>query len=147
MNNLERQVKQAKADYDVVTHLVMPAIIRVSEAHRSSAGRLRCAFVAVALERYRRDHGRWPETLDALVPKYLKMVPRDPQDGQPLRYKRRPNGVLVYWIGPDGRDDGGKINRRNPQAGADQGFELWDVKRRRQSAAEQPPGTAEEAAP
>jgi hypothetical protein len=135
LKGLQRKVIQAKLDYDIVTALLMPAILKVAEADQRGTGNLRCAFVAVALERYRRDHGRWPDTLDALVPKYLAAVPTDPQDGRPLRYTRRPDGVVVYWLGPDGTDDGGKLDRRNQNAkGTDQGFQLWDVGQRRQPA-------------
>jgi hypothetical protein len=148
MKGLERKVIQAKIEYDVVTALVMPAIIKVSEANRRGVGNLRCALVAVALERYRRDHGRWPDTLDALVPQYVAAVPADPQDGKPLRFKRRPDGVVVYWIGHDGADDGGKLNRLNYLAkGSDQGFQLWDVDQRRQPAREMLSMPTPEAAP
>jgi hypothetical protein len=148
MKNLERQVIQAKLQYDVVTALMMPATIKVSNAYRRGVGNLRCAFVAVALERFRRDHGSWPETLDALVPQYLAAVPADPQDGKPLRLKRRPDGVVVYWIGHDDTDDGGKLDRRNSLAkGTDQGFQLWDVKQRRQPPREVLPMPKEEEAP
>jgi hypothetical protein len=137
MTKLNQKVIQAKLEYDVVTALMMPAFGKVSETNRRGVGNMRCAYVAMALERYRRDHGRWPDTLDALVPNYLTAVPADPQDGKPLRFKRRPDGVVVYWIGLDGTDDGGNINRRNYLAkGSDQGFELWDVKQRRQPARE-----------
>ena len=38
----------------------------------------------------------------------------------------------------DGTDDGGKLDRRNPMTkGTDQGFQLWDVKERRQPPGEQ----------
>ena len=61
-----------------------------------------CAIVAVALERYRRAHARWPETLAALTPSPLREVPLDPYDGAPLRYHHRDDGVIVYALGPDG---------------------------------------------
>jgi hypothetical protein len=137
MNDLEQNVRKAKVEWDIVTALVMPAMIRVSNANRRLIGNLRCAYVAVALERYRRDHGRWPDTLDTLVPKYLGAVPADPQDGKPLRFKQGPDGVVIYWVGPDGKDDGGQLNRLNYLAqGSDQGFQLWDVNQRRQPARE-----------
>ena len=95
----------------------------------------------------RRDHGHWPDTLDAVVPKYLAAVPKDPQDGNPLRFTQRPDGVIVYWIGPDGTDDGGKLSRHNPLTpGTDQGFQLWNVRQRRQPARELLPQPAEETA-
>jgi hypothetical protein len=48
--------------------------------------------------------------------------------------------LIAYSIGSDEEDNDGKLNRSNPEAkGSDLGFELWDVKRRRQ-----PPGKAAE---
>jgi hypothetical protein len=89
--------------------------------------------VAVAAERYRRANGRWPEALAQLVPGYLARVPADPFDGKPLRLRRRDDGVTVYSVGPDGKDDGGRIDRqRADPAGIDLGFRLWDVAKRRQ---------------
>ena len=35
-------------------------------------------------------------------------MPLDPFDGSPLRYKLFSKGYVVYSIGPDGHDDGGK---------------------------------------
>lgn len=68
----------------------------------------RGALVAgLALELYRRETGRWPETLGALVPRYMPSVPRDPFDGKPLRYVRVSGVPTLYSIGADARDDGG----------------------------------------
>lgn len=74
--------------------------------------------VSLAAQLYRADHnGRWPATIDALVPAYLPAVPIDPlgPTGQKMRLhivkNALPNGadrVLVYAIGTDGRDDSAK---------------------------------------
>jgi hypothetical protein len=66
-----------------------------------------CAQVALAIERYRLETGRCPDTLSVLVPEYMAAVPMDPCDGQPLRYKQRENGYVVYSVGGNLRDDGG----------------------------------------
>ena len=63
---------------------------------------LDCYLVAVAVERYRVLHrGDWPKTLDALTPELLKQVPFDAADGQPLRYRLLPDGVVIYSLYPD----------------------------------------------
>ena len=49
---------------------------------------LQHATLAVALERYRRQHQDLPEQLDALVPQFIDAIPRDPLDGKPIRYTR-----------------------------------------------------------
>ena len=61
----------------------------------------------VAAERYRLRNGRWPAALADIPPVILPAVPLDPFDGKPLRYAPRPDGVIVYSVGVDGRDNGG----------------------------------------
>jgi hypothetical protein len=140
MQALEQKVKRAKAQYQydaLLATLLMPALIKVGEASRRVQAHLRCAIVGVAAERYRRDHGQWPAKIGELAPDYLKAVPTDPYDGQPLRYKRLEDGAVVYSVGPDKQDDGGARNRHNALAkGIDYPFRLWDVNKRRQPAAE-----------
>jgi hypothetical protein len=102
---------------------------------RHKETQLRCLIVLLALERYRQEKGTWPAKLDDLVPGLLKAVPLDPHDGKPLRYKKLPDGVIVYSVGPDKVDDGGLIRSvapRAPGAARDEGLRLWDVNHRRQ---------------
>jgi hypothetical protein len=62
----------------------------------------------IALERYRAQHASYPNTLAALAPQFLNEVPRDPIDGQSMRYRLNSDGsFLLYSIGDDGKDDGG----------------------------------------
>ena len=42
------------------------------------------ARVALASERFRRTEGRAPQSLEELVPKYLREIPRDVKTGKPL---------------------------------------------------------------
>jgi hypothetical protein len=79
----------------------LPRIMNV-EASR------RLVITATALERYRLRRGNYPPDLTALTPELLPTVPRDPVDGQPLRYRVNSDGSFVlYCIGADGKDDGG----------------------------------------
>lgn len=59
----------------------------------------------MALERYRIEHGDWPDGLADLVPGYLGEAPLDPMDGNPLRYDRSKR--VLYSIGEDLIDSGG----------------------------------------
>ncbi len=52
--------------------------------------------------------GRLPDVLTDLVPAYLDTVPTDPFDGNEMRYKKLEAGFVVYSIGEDLSDDGGK---------------------------------------
>lgn len=69
----------------------------------------RVARTALAIERWRLAHnGRLPDSLADLAPGFLPSIPLDPFDEKPLRYKKSEHGYMVYSIGPDLVDDGGK---------------------------------------
>jgi len=69
--------------------------------------KLRCAAVALAALRFRNDTGKWPETLDALVPRYIRAVPIDEFSGRPLLYAAYEDRITVYSVGANGRDEFG----------------------------------------
>ena len=73
----------------------------------------RVVITALALERYRGRYNRYPETLQALAPEFLKSVPTDFVTGQPLHYRVEEGGhFLLYSVGLDCVDNGGKIKTR-----------------------------------
>lgn len=70
------------------------------------------AQIACALERYRLANGAYPESLNALVPKFLDNVPRDVINGGALLYRRTNDGkFLLYSVGWNEKDDGGQLPR------------------------------------
>ena len=116
--------------------LLFPNFERVERNTRQILAYLRCATAALAAERYRQARGRWPDSLEKLTPDLLPAVPTDPNDGNPIRYKRLDDGAVVYSVGEDGGDDGGKIDHESPdRPGTDIGFRLWDVGHRRRPPA------------
>jgi hypothetical protein len=83
---------------------------RASEAE----ARRRLIVTAIALERFRLQNGKYPQTLDELVPRFLKVPPIDFMDGQPLRYRRTNDGhFILYSVGLDCHDDGGIMRMPN----------------------------------
>jgi hypothetical protein len=82
---------------------------------------IRCGIVALATERYKIQTGVYPESLDDLIPGYLpeKIIdPFDP-DGE-LNYKLEKGRPVIYSIGPNLKDDGGK-----PRAPIADGDLVW----------------------
>lgn len=73
-------------------------------------------LTSFALQAYREEHGVYPLTLAELMPGYLTTIPLDPfSPAATLRYKLTPASqkgspekYLLYSIGPDGKDDGGR---------------------------------------
>jgi hypothetical protein len=130
---LENEVKALSGNS--LIRLVMPATQKVAEASRRKLAQVRCVQVLLALEQHRQAKGGWPMKLEELTPKLLPAVPLDPFDGKALRYLKLADGVAVYSVGPDGKDDGGAIKSRpGGLPPTDVGYRLWDVKHRRQTA-------------
>jgi hypothetical protein len=72
--------------------------------------RRRLVITAIALERYRCQHGSYPNTLQELAPGLLKEPPADFMDGKPLHYRRTDDGHFVlYSVGLDCVDNGGLL--------------------------------------
>lgn len=70
---------------------------------------VRLAVAALAVERWRLAHGgQVPGSLAELVPGFLSVIPNDPFDDRPLRYKKQAKGYVIYSIGEDLTDDGGR---------------------------------------
>jgi hypothetical protein len=85
---------------------LMPSYDRVLETGFRNRTDRRMAAVSLAANLFRRDTGRWPATLEELVPRYLPAVPIDPManEGVPLRYVLAEGGrrPIVYSAGDDG---------------------------------------------
>jgi hypothetical protein len=87
----------------------------------------------VAAERHRLVTGRWPESLANLAPTFIEAVPTDPYTGEPLRYRKTGDGILIYAVGADLVDNGGTLAalpKDFDDKGTDIGFRLWNPDRR-----------------
>lgn len=82
-------------------------------------------ITAIALKCYELGHRQLPATLNELTPDFLKSIPKDYMDGQPLRYRLNAGGTfLLYSVGEDGKDDGG-----DPRPPADSNSRAWQFGR------------------
>ena len=82
------------------------------------------ATLACALERCRLADGKFPNTLDALVPRSIAKLPHDIITGEPLKYRRDGDGYILYSVGWNEKDDGGKPGTKSPPATED-GDWVW----------------------
>jgi hypothetical protein len=76
---------------------------------RRKTAQVRSLLALVAVERYRLKHGKWPDRLEDLRPEFLTAVPLNPEDGRPLGYAKRGDGVTIV----------------SPRS-----YRLWDVRAR-----------------
>jgi hypothetical protein len=72
-------------------------------------------ITALAIERFRREHGsKPPSALADLVPRYLPANVIDPFSGEPFRYVTATESYVVYSIGANRVDDGGDSSPVSP---------------------------------
>jgi hypothetical protein len=69
------------------------------EIEKHAAFHVRAAETFLALKAFETATGKLPDSLAALVPEHLPVVPEDPFDGQPLRYDAARR--IVYSVGAD----------------------------------------------
>jgi len=75
-------------------------------------------MAAIALKRYQLRNQRLPGTLQELIPVFLKVVPIDWMDGEPVRYHLINSKTFrLYSVGQNGDDDGGNPSPENPANG------------------------------
>jgi hypothetical protein len=101
-------VERGRAVGDALLVLMTPAASKVQEAGDRRWQSVDNTIVAFALAGYQRNNGRYPSSLNDLAPKYLAQVPRDIFSGNALLYKPAANGYLLYSVGANGVDDGGR---------------------------------------
>jgi hypothetical protein len=109
ITNVEEQISQtSRHNYYILSSMLLPALGNTIIKEANGLAQVRSAQTALAVERFRLAYGKLPEKLDELVPQFLSAVPTDPFDGQPLRYHLLEKGYVIYSIGSDGEDNGGR---------------------------------------
>jgi hypothetical protein len=94
--------------HQILAALLQPELAKFSIKAAGAQTTMDQAALACALERYRLAEGRFPEKLEALVPRFMSQLPKDALTGEPYRYRRIADGQFVlYSVGWDEQDDGG----------------------------------------
>ena len=91
-----------------ITTLLTPAIGKAIERVEKVRMQHATALVAIAATKFRIAHDGLPEKAASLVPDFLPFLPKDAflKDSR-LRYSNKDDGVAIYSVGPNGKDDGG----------------------------------------
>jgi hypothetical protein len=96
--------------------LLCPAIEAWRAANRRQEAEFSLLHLLFALEAYHRDNGgKYPDTLDALLGRYIDAIPLDPFSGESFRYIVEPPGYLLYSVGPNGIDEDGRDRSDTPK--------------------------------
>ena len=110
-DNGGRAVEQMRLNpYTFLARILLPAVHRAVQRSARTQAYVDSTRVACALEHYRIANGTIPDTLDALVPRFIASIPKDVIDGKPLRFRRRADDdYLLYSVGWNQTDDGGEL--------------------------------------
>lgn len=107
-NRLESDIEDLPW-YCISTKMGMPALGRHISRLYGNDALLQLGRTAAAIERYRSaNDNKLPGVLTDLVPDFLEKVPIDPFDEKPIKYVRQEKGYILYSIGYDLVDNGGK---------------------------------------
>ncbi len=107
-NAITKKLMATLIDFRAATILWMQ---RYADLHEQRQRNLHLAF---ALAAYRGEHKRYPDKLDVLAPKYVAEIPSDLFSGKTMIYRPLGNGYLLYSVGVNGRDDGGRGSADTP---------------------------------
>jgi hypothetical protein len=108
----------------VLIGLLMPAVQKVGEASMRGEQTRHNGVIAAALAAHFADTKGYPDTLADLVPKYLPKVPGDVFSDKELIYKKTDAGYLLYAVGANGKDDGGRLLTEEPADGQPRGDDI-----------------------
>jgi hypothetical protein len=93
----------------VMVSQLMPVMGRAGAFRDESLSQIRLVQAALALKSYRHEHAAYPATLAALPSE----IRQDPFSGKDLVYRRTDSGYLLYSIGQNLKDDGGKVPEKS----------------------------------
>jgi len=94
--------------HQLIARVLLPALYRVTLKAAFAQTAVDEAAIACALERSRLANGQFPETLEALIPRFISQLPNDVISGEPYKYHLTNDGQFVlYSVGWNETDDGG----------------------------------------
>ncbi len=103
---------------------VFSSYVGIAVRENESIAQQRLARAALAVESFRGQKGRLPETLAELVPEFLETVPEDPFTGLDLEFKCRESGYVIYSCGRDREDDNGLEQADKKQSDDQQSYDI-----------------------
>jgi hypothetical protein len=94
--------------YAIVSKNVLPEMEAAFMKVATLDALILTARTGLACRVFKSRTGEYPENLEALVPGLLAEVPVDPFTGKPLVFRREGKGFIVYSLGSNLKDDGGR---------------------------------------
>jgi hypothetical protein len=104
---LERRA-QGLPKYALLARILPQVFFRAVDARDRATARIGLAQCGMALRAYQEAMGRYPASLKELRGRISWPLPADPFIGKDFIYRKTGAGYLLYSIGPNMKDEGGK---------------------------------------
>ncbi len=92
----------------ILTAMLVPAVRNVHNAAARTDAQTKLTHVGLALYRDRLKHGTFCDNLEQLAERSELIVPIDPYNGEPFKFRRADDEVMIYSVGPNMKDDQGE---------------------------------------
>ena len=91
-------------------NMLMPAVGRMIDSRDAMDCEIAGTIIMLALEQYRAETGKYPDSLENLTQEILEDIPLDPFSVEGFVYRKRSDdplgkGYVLYSIGADGVDN------------------------------------------
>lgn len=94
--------------YALISRLIAPTLSQATLRRNETLARIALCHWGLALNAYHRLNGAYPSTLKEAADTLKQELPEDPFTGKSLHYRPQGNGYLLYSVGGNRKDDGGR---------------------------------------
>ncbi len=121
------ELERSASPYNFMARIFVSAYDVLPMKFACGEAGVQLAMIACGLERYHRARGAYPESLDALVPQFLSLLPCDIIGGYALKYRPTTTGrFLLYSVGWNETDEGGQVAlKKDASADWENGDWVW----------------------
>jgi len=99
---------QEPPKYAFLSGMIVPVYTRARNAADRAQAQIAGSQIVLALEAHKDRYGGYPASLDELKARLGWAIPEDPFSGNDFIYKPQGNGILLYSIGGNLKDDGAR---------------------------------------
>lgn len=107
---LDTMSHELEAPQNILARALMPGLERVIMLSAREKSQRRALWLVLQLFAYHAQHNRWPEQLELALPPGDKDGVRDPLTDKPYGYRVVDGQPLLYTLGSDGKDNGGRMS-------------------------------------
>lgn len=116
--------------YAIQTKIIAPVLVESLDSPFRADAQIKGSQVFLALLAYHDTHKAYPSSLAELRKDPGWEIPRDPFTGKEFIYKKQGYGFLLYSVGRDLKDNGGKLLPKGKAYSADAEYDIpWEMKR------------------